>query len=219
MAVITISRQYGSGGSTIAQLTAEHMGWQLVDNQFVDRVAEELHLPAEEVARRENRRPSLIERLAANLAASSPENILASAETTGEHATPDLEMHRLTQAVILEAVQHDHAVLVGRGAQFYLRNREDALHVLVVAPRDVRARRIQKRLGVTAKEADKKVADVDSARRDYVATHYKRKWADPASYHLVINSGFLDYRQAADLVVASARSLWEERRAKSEERT
>ena len=71
MAVITISRQYGSGGSTIAQLTAEHMGWQLVDNQFVDRVAEELNLPAEEVARRETRRPSLIERLAASLVAST----------------------------------------------------------------------------------------------------------------------------------------------------
>ena len=125
-------------------------------------------------------------------------------------------MHRLTQAVILEAVQHDHAVLVGRGAQCYLQNREDVLHVLVVAPRDVRARRIQQRLGVTRKEADKKIADVDDARRDYVATHYKRQWADPASYHLVINSGFLDYQQAADLVVASARTLWEERRTKSE---
>ena len=216
MAVITISRQYGSGGSTIAKLTAEHLGWQLVDNQFVDRVAEELNLPPEEVASRENRRPSLIERLAANLVASSPEDLIAS-ETTGEHATPDLEMHRLTQAVILEAVQHGHAVLVGRGAQFYLRNREDVLHVLVVAPRDVRVRRIQKRLDITEKEAEKKVANVDDARSDYVATHYQRKWADPACYHVVINSGFLGYEQAADLIAASASNLWEERRAKNEE--
>jgi len=82
MAVITITRQYGAGGSLVAQLVAERLGWTVIDNEFISEVARRAGLPAEEVAAREERAPSMIERLAAALAVSAPEMFVpdASAE-------------------------------------------------------------------------------------------------------------------------------------------
>src|SRR2546427_12644915 len=62
--VITVTRQYGSGGSDIARLVAERLGWELVDNQFVEAVARRAGVPPDEVAQREERAPGLLERLA-----------------------------------------------------------------------------------------------------------------------------------------------------------
>ena len=80
MPVITISRQYGSGGSHVARLVAARTGWQLIDNEFVDRVAEQAGLSRSEVEEREERVPTLVERLARALASSSPEVFVAAAE-------------------------------------------------------------------------------------------------------------------------------------------
>jgi cytidylate kinase len=203
--VITVSRQYGSGGSIIAGLVAERLGWNLVDNEFVDLVAARMNVPREEVAKREERPPSLIERLAASLAASSPETFFAAPATTGEHLTPEDEVHRLMQVIITEAVQHGDAVLVGRGAQFYLQNRDDVLHIFLAAPLAIRVQRVAERSGVSVKEAEKTVAGRDKGRREYVDTHYRRDWDDPANYHLIVNSGLLTYPEAADVIVAAAR--------------
>ena len=76
LAVITVSRQFASGGARIAERVAKLLGWTLVDHEFVDRVAERVGVPPEEVARREERVATLIERLAKTLAVSSPEVFL-----------------------------------------------------------------------------------------------------------------------------------------------
>src|SRR5580765_2069383 len=77
--VITITRQYASGGSDIAQLVAKQLGWTVIDNEFVDEVARRAGLPRAEVAQREERAPGLLERLARTLAAASPELFITEA--------------------------------------------------------------------------------------------------------------------------------------------
>src|SRR6059036_4378040 len=71
--VITITRQYASGGSDIARLVAVGLDWTVIDNEFVDQVAQRAGLSAAEVAQREERAPGLLERLARTLAVASPE--------------------------------------------------------------------------------------------------------------------------------------------------
>src|SRR5260370_18215098 len=71
--VITITRQYASGGSEIARLVAAALGWEVIDNEFVDEVARRPGLPAAEAAQREERAPGLLERLARTLSVASPE--------------------------------------------------------------------------------------------------------------------------------------------------
>src|SRR5438132_3648499 len=77
--VITITRQYASGGSEVARLVAAELGWDVIDNEFVDEVARRAGLPPDAVAQREERAPGLLERLARTLAAGSPEMFIATA--------------------------------------------------------------------------------------------------------------------------------------------
>src|SRR5438552_3894809 len=136
--VITITRQYASGGSEVARLVAGALGWTVIDNEFVDQVAERAGLPAAEVAQLEERAPGLLERLARTLAVASPEMFLASA------AAPPVERDeativQVTERVIAEAAAHGRIVLVGRGAQAVLARRPDARHPATLTARAVAA--------------------------------------------------------------------------------
>src|SRR5881296_1804152 len=130
--IITITRQYGSGGSAVAKRAADALGWTLIDNEFVEEVARRAGLPAEEVAQREERAPGLLERLARTLAVSSPELFISSA-TAPRVEQDEATIVKMTERVIAEAAAHGRIVLVGRGAQAVLAQRPDALHVYVVA--------------------------------------------------------------------------------------
>jgi cytidylate kinase len=204
MAVITISRQYGSGGSSIAQRVAERLGWTLIDNDFVDRVAQRAGLSPDEVAQQQERVPSLIERLAQALTVSSPEMFAAAADPSAT-LPPEQRLVKITETVIAEAVQQGDVVMVGRGAQAYLGEREGALHVYIAAPREHRIREAVRRLGVPEHEAAKTLDETDDGRRRYVKTHYGRRWDDAANYDLVLNSSRLGYDGCAELIIAAAK--------------
>lgn len=206
MAVITITRQYGSGGSVVARGVAERLGWTVIDNEFVGEVARLAGLPPEEVAAREERAPSLIERLGQTLAASSPEIFGPAAAS---EATPDEDaLIRITERVITEAVAHGRVVLVGHGAHAFLGAPRDAatsLHAYVVAPRDVRVRAVMTRLSLPEPDAARKVDEVDRRRERYLERYYQRRRDDAATYHVVVNTAWLGYDGAADLVAELAR--------------
>lgn len=200
MAVITITRQFGAGGSRVGELAAARLGWTLIDNEFVDRVAAQAGLPPETVAAKEERAPTLMERLVRALATASPETYVPAAAPLDE---PHQErIVRVTEHVIAEAAEAGRVVLVGRGAQFVLgqAHREDTLHVYVVAPREVRARTIMEREGLEEAAASNRLDQVDAARDRYVKRWYDRDRQNPANYHLVVNTGWLGCEGAADLV-------------------
>jgi cytidylate kinase len=214
MAVITISREFGSGGSDIARLVASRLGWTLIDNEFVERVAERAGCSSEEVQQQEERVPTLIERLARALTVSAPEMFAAAADPQIT-LPPEDRLVRMTEAVIAEAVQRGHVVMVGRGAQAYLAEREGTLHVYIVAPREQRIAAIVRRLGVPADEAARRLDQVDGGRDRYVRTHYARAWNEAANYDLVVNTGQFSYEQAAALIVAAAQARGLDRAASS----
>ncbi len=205
MPVITISRQFASGGAEIAQLIGQQLGWTVIDNEFVDLVAQRSGLPTAEVERLEERVPGLLERLAQALALASPEVFVVTGETPTSGPSAEEDVVRITETVINEAAKHDNVVLVGRGAQAYLAQRDNVLHVFVVAPREVRVTRAMERLKVERKEAERRVDAIDGDRRHYVERYYGRVWGDAANYHLVLNSGWLSYQDIAGLVVNAVR--------------
>ena len=205
MAVVTITRQFGSGGSSVAAQVAASLGWTLVDNDFVATVAQRAGLPVETVAAHEERSPSLMQRLVRALGTASPEMFV---DVGQEAAEPTEEqIVRVTARVIEEAAQHGRAVLVGRGAQAILASSRpgDALHVYVVAPREDRVREAMRRLSVDEKAAGDTLDRTDADRDRYVARWHGRKRQDPANYHLVLNTGWLGYDGAAQLIVAAVK--------------
>src|SRR2546427_4913084 len=199
--VITITRQYASGGSEVARLVAAELRWDVIDNEFVDEVARGAAFPADAGAQRDERAPGLLERLARTLAAGSPELSIATAGIP--RVDPDeAAIVRLTERVIAEAAAHGRIVLVGRGAQAVLAQRPDALHVYVVAPKPWRLKLAVERLGVNPAEVDKVVDETDRQRDQYVRTYYGRQRQDVVNYDMVVNTEKLGIDGAAALVVA-----------------
>src|SRR2546430_9789421 len=194
--VITVTRQYGSGGSDVARLVAERLGWELVDNQFVEEVGRRAGVPPAEVAQREERAPGLLERLARTLAVASPEMFIAQA------AVPRVEQDeatlvKITERVIAEAATHGRVVLVGRGAQAVLGNRPDALHAYVVASKPFRMKLAVERLGADPATVERMVEETDRQRDQYVQTYYGRHRHDVTNYDLVVNAERLGVDGAA----------------------
>lgn len=202
--VITVTRQYASGGSDIARLAAAALDWMVIDNEFVEEVARRAGLPAGEVAQREERAPGLLERLARTLAVASPEMFIT---TTGVPRVEEDEatIVKLTERVIAEAAAEGRVVLVGRGAQAVLAQRPDALHVYVVASKPWRVKLAIERLGADPTHADKVVDEIDRQRDHYVKTYYSRVRQDVTNYDIVLNAEKVGFEGAAELIVAEAR--------------
>src|SRR5688500_16326882 len=133
MSIVTISRLYGSGGSEVAVLVAKELGWSLLDNAVVDAVAARLGITPSEVAAREERVPSLVQRLTEAMALGSQDWLAPLAAE--KRAPTDEQLIDVTHRIVEEAIARGPLVVVGRGAQSMLAERGDALHVFCYAPR------------------------------------------------------------------------------------
>src|SRR5438270_3753991 len=202
--VITITRQYASGGAAVARQVAAALAWTVIDNEFVDEVARRAGLAPAMVAEDEERAPGLLERLARTLAVASPEMFIAS-DAVPPAGQDETTIVKLTERVIAEAAAHGRIVLVGRGAQAVLAQRPDALHVYVVAAKPWRMKLAVERLGVNRAEVEKVVDETDRQRDQYVRTYYGRHRQDLVNYDMVLNTGKLGMDGAAALIVAEAR--------------
>jgi cytidylate kinase len=203
MPLITISRQFGSGGSEIAERVARALDWHLYDNAVANEVAKRLGMQPAEVSAREERVPSLPERIASAMALGMPEVMPTVADLASQ---PNEErIVEMTRRVLEEAVLAGPAVLVGRGAQSMLASRADALHVFCYAPPEALASYAVSNLGVAPEEAARVVAENNHHREQYVKRHWKRDWRDFANYHLCVNTAWLGIDGAAELIVQLAR--------------
>jgi len=203
--LITVTRQYASGGSEIARLVAKALGWTLIDNEFVDQVARLAGLPPEEVAQREERAPGLLERLARTLAVGSPEMFITTTAVPPQVEVDEATIVKMTERVIAEAAAEGRVVLVGRGAQAVLAKRENALHVFVIASKPWRRNLAVERLGADPATVNQVVDETDKQRDHYVKTYYGRDRQDLTNYDLVVNAETLGFEGAAALVVAEAK--------------
>jgi len=205
--LITISRQFGAGGSQVAQQVAAALGWRMVDNELVEAVAARAGLSPERVAEREERCSTFVERLARSLAAGSPDVF----PPTDSHATivdlSEAELVKITEAVVREIASQGRVVIVGRGAPAVLARQTDAIHVKVVAPRAFRIQVAAARLGCTPAQASATVNDTDKMRERYTQQYYRRDWNDAVNFHMVLNTGVLGFDGAAEVVVGRARAM------------
>ncbi len=204
MPIITISRLYGSGGSDVAARVARDLGWSLLDNAVIDAVSARLGVPRAEVAAREERVPSLVERLVDTMAAGSHEWL--SPIALEKRAPTDEQLIEVTRHIMDEAIARGPVVVVGRGAQAILAERADALHVFCYAPRSALITRSMHRDGVTADEAGVLVDNTNAQREQWVKKHWSRAWRGHDNYHLAVNTEWLGISGAADLVLHAARA-------------
>lgn len=202
--IITISRMFGSGGSDVAARVARRLGWSLLDNAVVDEVAERLGVSRSEVESLEERVPSLAERIASSLALSAPE-LAVPVDDAPMMQTAETRIVGVTQRVMQEAVQGGNAVLVGRGAQALLAERQDALHVFCYAPKRFLVEYAIAHRGINPANAEHEVDKRNKQREQYVRRHFSRDWRSFDNYHLCVDTGRLGIETAADVVIYAAR--------------
>ena len=202
--IVTVSRMFGSGGSDVAARVARDLGWALLDNALVDEVAERLGLPRADVSSMEERVPSLASRIAATMALSAPEYVTPLADTSMTD-TAEMRVADMSKQVMQEAVQQGNAVLVGRGAQALLADRDDALHVFCYAPKAFLVQYAIAHRGIDPARADDEVDQRNKQREQYVRRHWGRDWRSFDNYHLCLDTGRLGIEEAAALVVHVAR--------------
>lgn len=206
--IITISREMGAGGSEVARQVAGALGWRVVDNELVDRVAARCGLPPEEVAEREERAPGFLERLIRMASRAAPELSPAPAEPVPGPEAEEDRLVRATEAAVAELAAEGRVVLVGRAAPAVLASDRDALHVKVVAPFEARVAAIASRRGIPAAAAADEVRRTDDNRRRYHRQHYDRDWNNPANYDLVLNTATLGLEGAVAAIVGRAKARW-----------
>jgi cytidylate kinase len=202
MPTITVTRMFGSGGSEVARRVAETLGWRLVDSAFVDGIAKGLRATPSEVRAIDERAPSLAERLADALALGSGE--VQSASLATPMPPTEQKIAEVTREVIEKAVARGPSVVVGRGAQAFLAQRDDVLHVHCYAPHDALVERTMKREGISEEEADRMVKAKNQQREAYVKRMFGRAWLAPEHYHIMLNTAWLGQDKCVELVLELA---------------
>lgn len=186
--IITVEREYGSGGAAIAERLAKRLGWQLWDRDLTSEIAREAKVTREAVHRCDERVDPLISRLFSVYARGSYERTLPVTET--RHFNTDA-MVAMLHKVIERVASKGECVIVGRGSPYILRNRSDAFHTFIYAPDDEKLRRL-KNIGQSEKEALQLVQDVDRERAAFIRHYFHKEWPHRPLYNLMINSKFGD---------------------------
>ena len=194
--IITIGRQIGSGGKSIASLLGERLGIPVYDNELITRAAQKSGLSSAVFKVSDEKRSFL-----------GLGNIFGSVRfgDFGRNMLNDGELFRIQSETIREIAASGDAIFVGRASDYVLRDM-DTLDVFLFAPLEIRARVVAARRGISEKEAAEYVTRQDKARRDYYNLFtLGDNWGVASNYDLCLDSSILGYEGAADYIISFGR--------------
>ncbi len=197
--VITISREYGSGGGAIARVLAQRLGWRLVDNALIEEIAKIAGVTAGVAERLDESVDPWFHRLTKELWRGGFEGSATRLLTNVFDADA---MAALCRRVVTEAADIGQCVIVGRGGQCILQNHPDAFHVSVYATLADRIRRVRER-NPTAMDPTALIAETDRRRASYIRRYFGHDWTNRHLYDLQICSS-CGIEQAASIVLFAA---------------
>ena len=181
--LITIEREYGCGGGAIATELAHRLGWKLWDRLLTEEIARLANVDLSAVSRCEERMDSSFYRLAKTFWRGSYERSSA----LGNQAFDSDRMVSLMEQVAPRIAEEGNAVVVGRGAPYFLREQPDAFHVFLYAPRAEKLRRLLED-ECTKAEAEDLVDSIDRERIAFVKHYFDADWPTRSLYHVMINT-------------------------------
>jgi cytidylate kinase len=182
--VVTIEREYGSGGAEIAKSVAERLGFKLWDQLLTNEIARLMECDCRVVEEREEKNDPLYYRLLKSFMRGSHEGSLNAPRLKMVDADCIREM---AERVVNGAAAEGNCVIVGRGSAYYLQNRPDAFHVFIYAPFEDKVRRLQAR-GKSESEARHLAETVDRDRSAFIEKYFSVEWPERHRFHLMVNS-------------------------------
>ena len=185
--IITISREFGSGGRTIGKKVADKLGIPCYDSELIEKLAQESGFTKDYIK---------------EAGEYTPGGFLASALSNRAFGPTNEDiLWEIQCRVISELAEKGPCVIVGRCADYILRDRKDCLHVFICSDMASRARRIVERYGQTPKAPEKRLAEKDQKRKVYYKNYTGRVWGQAQNYDICLNSGALGVDTCADMIV------------------
>jgi cytidylate kinase len=210
MAVITISRQYGSGGDEIATRVGEILGYRYFDKSMILRTARDSGLSTEDILDFSEDRyqvQGFLDQLFARRRTVAQyrawrENV-DGVRTLVQEELDEAQAISMVRGAIRAAYREDDFVIIGRGGQVILQDQPGVLHIRVVAPVSDRIHRLLKTEAYTPDQATDMVMKRDEAAASYLHRFYDIDWNDPLLYNLVINTGRWSIEASAQIIVTA----------------
>lgn len=190
--VITVCMEPGSGGSVVAQEIAKQLDFDLFHRDIINEIAKSSHISSQVIETLEKERLSGI-------------NDFISSLINDKYLWPGLYLEHLMKIVHVIG-RHGRAVIVGRGANFILSQKE-RFSVRVVAPLEVRIQIVVNEFGVSENDAKRRILRRESRRRAFVRQSFHENIADPLNYDLVLNTGKLSIKSAVNAVIGAIKGI------------
>ena len=192
--IITISREFGSAGRTIGKLVADKLGYKFYDRELIEKVAEETGFSKAYIKERGEYSPS---------ASSFSYSFMGRSH---DGLSTDDYLFSVQRKVILQLAEEGGCVIVGRCADYILRNRSDVLNVFIHADKKWRAKRIVEVYGANKYRPERRLDDKDKKRRINYKYYTDREWGDYRNYDMSLNSGKLGIDTCVDIIVNQAKA-------------
>ncbi len=182
--VITVSREYGSGGRYIGRLIADKLGIKLYDKDFITKLAEETGLSEEYIESNEQKRDIL---------ASLNNGYYFGLNNSDELFIKESEL-------IKEVASKESCVIIGRCSDFILNGRENVVKVFIYSDMENKMKRATEIYGLTPEKAEKEIKRIDKLRANHYKYYTEKEWNDHSNYDICINSDTLGVEKVADLI-------------------
>ncbi|MCI7263394.1 MAG: cytidylate kinase-like family protein [Clostridiaceae bacterium] len=195
--IITISREYGSGGRQIGYMAAKKLGMEFYDKELIDAAAREIGFPPDLIADREQR---LTNSLLYNFAMGTLYGMTYPREPKISELPLTEQIFVAQKKAIVEASKKGSCVFIGRCADYILKSRSDVLRVFIYAEREIRKRRAVEAYGVLQENIDEFLYQSDKRRRIHYENFTNQKWGSRENYDLMLNSGELGLEKCVEIL-------------------
>ena len=199
--IITISREFGSGGHSIAKAVAERLGIGFYDQALIEKIAAETGF-SEAFIKEASEYSNAKNRFLFNI-------IVNRSLNDRNEPTPADTIFFAQSKIISELAEKESCVIVGRCSDYILRARKDCLNVFICSDIEDRARRILERYGNTDKPIQKRIEDKDTRRRIYYSHYTDRPWGIAQNYDVCLNSGSLGEEVCVTTIVSMFKSSYD----------
>lgn len=204
--IITIGRQFGSGGHEIGELLAKKLGIPFYDRNLVKMAAEEFHITEEQAELEDEKKlMSIVSNY--NLAMGGYNDFMANAEF---YAPVGRDLYAVQSAIIKKLAQKGSCVIVGRCADYVLKDYPGCINVFICASKEDRKNRVMDKYHLSERKAAEKMKKIDRERKYYYETYSGEEWGSIQSHQILMNSSLLGKEKIVEYLAALYKEQQEE---------
>ncbi|MBO4678132.1 MAG: cytidylate kinase-like family protein [Lachnospiraceae bacterium] len=194
--VITIARQYGSGGRTVGQMLAKALNVEYYDKDLIIKASEESGINLDLFAGADEKSRSIFKRLKKK---NYGGEVLPPSD---KNFNSEENLFNYQAKIIRDLADKESCIIIGRAADYILKDRNDVISVFVHAPMDFLMEQAGKKIALEGKELERYITNTDKERAEYYRTHTGREWTDARNYDLCLDSSKLGFDKCVEEIIA-----------------